>query len=42
MTIYCLLAVEEFGTGSDGAWETAPVGRLPRVLLIAGRKGSHD
>jgi SAM-dependent methyltransferase len=31
-------AVEEFGTGSDGAWELAPVGGLPRVLLVVGRK----
>jgi ubiquinone/menaquinone biosynthesis C-methylase UbiE len=31
-------AVEEFGTGSDGAWETAPVRQLPRVLLVVGRK----
>jgi 2-polyprenyl-3-methyl-5-hydroxy-6-metoxy-1,4-benzoquinol methylase len=31
-------AVEEFGAGSDGAWEVPPVGRLPRVLLVAGRK----
>jgi SAM-dependent methyltransferase len=31
-------AVEEFGTGSDGAWEVPPVGRLPRVLLVVGRK----
>lgn len=34
-----LLAVEELGTGSDGAWEVPPVGRLPRVLLVVGRKG---
>ena len=31
-------AVEEFGTGSDGEWELAPVGGLPRVLLVVGRK----
>jgi SAM-dependent methyltransferase len=31
-------AVEEFGTGSDGAWEAPPVGRLPRVLLVVGRQ----
>lgn len=31
-------AVEEFGIGSDGAWEVPPVGRLPRVLLVVGRK----
>jgi ubiquinone/menaquinone biosynthesis C-methylase UbiE len=31
-------AVEEFGTGSDGAWEVPPVGRLPRVLLVVGKK----
>jgi SAM-dependent methyltransferase len=31
-------AVEEFGAGSDGAWEVPPVGRLPRVLLVVGRK----
>ena len=31
-------AVEEFGTGSDGAWEVPPVCRLPRVLLVVGRK----
>ena len=30
--------VEEFGTGSDGAWEVPPVGRLPRVLLVVGRR----
>lgn len=30
-------AVEEFGTGSDGAWEVPPVGALPRVLLVVGR-----
>ena len=30
--------VEEFGTGSDGAWEVPPVGRLPRVLLVVGKK----
>jgi 2-polyprenyl-3-methyl-5-hydroxy-6-metoxy-1,4-benzoquinol methylase len=34
-----VLAVEEFGAGSDGAWEVPPVGRLPRVLLAVGRKG---
>jgi SAM-dependent methyltransferase len=31
-------AVEEFGAGSDGAWEVPPVEQLPRVLLVAGRK----
>jgi ubiquinone/menaquinone biosynthesis C-methylase UbiE len=31
-------AVEEFGTGSDGAWEVPPVDRLPRVLLVVGMK----
>jgi len=31
-------AVEEFGTGSDGAWELPPVIALPRVLLVVGRK----
>ena len=33
-----LLAVEEFGSGSDGDWEVPPVGGLPRVLLVVGRK----
>lgn len=33
-----LLAVEEFGSGSDGDWEVAPVAGLPRVLLVVGRK----
>ena len=33
-----LLAVEEFGSGSDGAWEVPPVPGLPRVLLVVGRK----
>jgi SAM-dependent methyltransferase len=33
-----VLTVEEFGVGSDGAWEVPPVGRLPRVLLVVGRK----
>jgi SAM-dependent methyltransferase len=33
-----LEAVEEFGTGSDGDWEVPPVGGLPRVLLVVGRK----
>ncbi len=33
-----VLTVEEFGTGSDGVWEVPPVGRLPRVLLVVGRK----
>ena len=33
-----LLAVEEFGSGSDGDWELAPVAGLPRVLLVVGRK----
>lgn len=33
-----LLAVEEFGCGSDGDWEVPPVGGLPRVLLVVGRK----
>jgi len=33
-----LLAVEEFGGGSDGDWELAPVAGLPRVLLVVGRK----
>jgi hypothetical protein len=35
-----LLAVEEFGSGSDGDWELAPVAGLPRVLLVVGRKRS--
>lgn len=35
-----LLAVEEFGSGSDGDWEVPPVGGLPRVLLVVGRKRS--
>ena len=33
-----VLALEEFGTGLDGEWEVPPVGRLPRVLLVVGRK----
>ena len=33
-----LLAVEEFGSGSDGDWEVSPVAGLPRVLLVVGRK----
>jgi hypothetical protein len=33
------MAVEEFRTGSDGACEMAPVGRLPRALRVVwGRK----
>ena len=35
---YELLAVEEFGSGSDGKWEVPPVSGLPRVLLVVGRK----
>jgi SAM-dependent methyltransferase len=35
-----LLTVEEFGSGSDGDWELAPVAGLPRVLLVVGRKRS--
>lgn len=35
-----LLAVEEFGSGADGDWEVPPVGGLPRVLLVVGRKRS--
>jgi SAM-dependent methyltransferase len=31
-------AGEEFGAGADGDWEVPPVGRLPRVLLVVGRK----
>ena len=33
-----LLAVEEFGSGSDGDWEVPPVAGLPRVLLLVARK----
>lgn len=33
-----LLAVEEFGSGSDGDWELPPIVGLPRVLLVVGRK----
>jgi len=33
-----LLAVEEFGSESDGEWEIPPVTGLPRVLLVVGRK----
>jgi ubiquinone/menaquinone biosynthesis C-methylase UbiE len=33
-----LVAVEEFGSHSDGDWEIPPLTALPRVLLIVGRK----